>query len=171
AAEGEALDPDPRSIEARVRRTTLPGGIKAALLPKKTRNEIVELRLTLRYGDLESLKGMNGPAAILGPLMNRGTKQHSYQQLRDELDRLNASLFVGEGGGGFRGRRGGGGGGGSPLGALSVTVRSPRASLPAVLALMREVLREPALAEDQFEIVKREELANLDRGRTEPAVL
>jgi zinc protease len=170
AAEGEALDPSPLSIEARVRRSTLPGGIKAVLLPKKTRGEVAELRLTLRYGDLESLKGMKSAADLLGPLMNRGTRKHSYQSLREELDRLNATLIVGAAGGGFRGRRGGGGGG-SSLGVLNLTASCPRASLPAVLDLAREVLREPALLPAEFELVKRDELASLERGRTEPAAL
>src|SRR5262249_51534152 len=63
------------------------------------------------------------------------------------------------------------GGGGSPLGTIGVTARCPRANLPAVLALMREVLREPALSPSEFELVKRSELAGIERGRTEPASL
>jgi len=104
--------------------------------------------------------------------MLRGTKKLSYQQIRDELDRLTASLSSGGGGGGRRGggRRGGGGGGG-PAGAVSFSIQAKRDTLPAVLEILRQVLREPLLPADQFEIMKRERLASLEQTKTEPATL
>ena len=113
--------------------------------------EEVHVALTLRYGDEENLKGFESVAGILPELMLRGTKQLSYQQLRDELDRLKATLSAGGGGGGGRGRRGGGGvGGGAPPGAVSFSIQAKRDTLPAVLEILRQVLREPALPADQF---------------------
>ena len=38
------------------------GGVKVALLPKKNRGGAVLLRLTLRYGNAENLKGFTRPA-------------------------------------------------------------------------------------------------------------
>ena len=52
SAAGESFDVTPASNEARTRRATMPEGIKAAYLPKKTRGESVNLRLVLRYGNL-----------------------------------------------------------------------------------------------------------------------
>ena len=43
-AEGEAFDPAPEKIEARVKRLELPEGIKVTLLPKKSRGEETRLR-------------------------------------------------------------------------------------------------------------------------------
>jgi zinc protease len=40
-----------------------------------------------------------------------------------------------------------------------------------VLDLLRQVLREPALPEEEFEILKRERLASLEQIRTEPSAL
>ena len=48
---------------------------------------------------------MKPPPDFLPELMHRGTRNLSYQQLRDELDRLKATLNAG-GGGGARGGRG-----------------------------------------------------------------
>jgi zinc protease len=169
AAEAELFDYSPASVAARVQRATLPGGIQAFLLPKKTRGEMVELQLTLRYGDLQSLQGLRGAASMLGALMNRGTRRRSYQELRDELGRLNATLTVG-GFGGFGGR-GGGRGGGSSLGELPVSLSCPRANLSAALELMREVLREPALSAQEFDRIKQAQVAGLDRGRGEPQTM
>src|SRR5215471_10070792 len=108
-------------------------------MTKKSRGEEVHLTLTLRYGNDENLRGFESATGFLSELMMRGTKQLSYQQLRDELDRLGATLGSGGGGGGRRGggRRGGGGGGGG-LGAVSFSSQAKRDTLPEVLKLLQQ---------------------------------
>jgi zinc protease len=166
-AAGEVFDATAANIEGRAQRLHLPEGIKATLLQKKTRGQEVQLVLTLRYGNEDNLKGYEAAAGFLPSLMLRGTKQLSYQQLRDELDRLSATLTpsagVGRGGQGYGGSSGAGG-----PGALSFAIQTKRDSLPAVLEILRQVLREPALPADQFELLKREWLASLEQSRTEP---
>jgi len=54
---------------------------------------------------------------------------------------------------------------------LSFSIQAKRDTLPAVLALLRQVLREPALPKDQFDVMKRERLAGLEQMKTEPAML
>lgn len=169
-AAGEVFDATPDNVEKRVQRQELPEGIKATFLPKKSRGQEVHLFLTLHYGDENNLKGMESAAGFLPELMLRGTKKLSYQQLHDELDRLKATLGAGAGGRG-RGRRGGGGSGGGGLGSVSFSIQARRDTLPAVLELLRQVLREPALPEPQFDIMKEERLAMLEQMRTEPAAL
>jgi zinc protease len=100
--------------------------------------------------------------------MLRGTRHLTHQQLIDELDRLTANLSASSGQGY------GGGGGGAPAmsaGAVSFAIHTTHAHLPAVLDLLRQVLREPTLPEEEFEILKRERLASLERIRTEPSAL
>ncbi|MEJ0089801.1 MAG: pitrilysin family protein [Limisphaerales bacterium] len=162
-AQGEAFDATPENIEARVKRLMLPEGIKVTLLPKKSRGEEVRLLLTLHYGNEDNLKGMDVATGLLPELMLRGTKKLSYQQLRDELDQLNAVISAGGG-------RGGRGGGGS-LGDMTFSIQAKRETLPAVLEIFEQVLREPALPEDQFELLKRERIAGLEQQRSEPNAL
>lgn len=171
-AAGEAFEPTPENIEARVKRLQLPDGIKVSLLQKKTRGEDVQLTLTLRYGNEENLKDLENAAGFLPELMLRGTKKLSYQQLRDELDRLKATLGSGGGGGrgGRRGGRGGGGGGGA-LGSVGFSIQAKRDTLPEVLGLLQQVLHEPLLPADQFEVMKRARIAGLEETRTEPGTL
>src|SRR5262249_43762366 len=137
-AEGEVFDATPANIEARAQRLELPQGIKATLLPKKTRGERVHLELVLRYGNEENLKHFQAAANFLPDLMTHGTKNLSEKQLEDELDKLGATL------------NGGGG-----LGAASFNIQAKRESFAAVLELLRQVLREPALPADRFETIKR----------------
>jgi zinc protease len=171
-AQGEAFEATPANIEARARRETLPEGVKVTLLQKKSRGEEVHLALTLHYGNEDNLKGFESAAGFLPELMLRGTHKLSYQQLRDELDRLEATLGTGGGGRGGRGGRGrGGAGGGVSAGSITFSIQAKHDTLPAVLDLLRQVLREPLLPADQFELLKRERIAAMEQAKTEPAML
>lgn len=170
-AEGEVFDPTPQNIEARLQRLDLPEGIKVTLLPKKSRGEEVHALLTLRYGNEDNLKGFESATGFLSELMLRGTRKLTYQQLRDELDRLGATLGGGGGGGRRGGGRRGGGGGESGLGVMNFSIQAKKGTLPEVLKLLQQVLREPALPANEFDVLKRERLAALEQMKTEPAML
>ena len=68
------------------------------------------------------------------------------------------------------------GGGGSAWAAVAAagraacrySVQTKRANLPAVLEILRQVLREPTLPESEFEVMKNERLAGLEQGRSDP---
>ena len=140
-------------LEARIKRGEKIEGVKVALLPKKTRQEMAIVRLTLRYGDENNLKGYVEAAEFLPTLMTRGTKKLTRQQLQDELDKLEATLS-----------------GGGSTGSASFVLQAPKPNLAKALDLLRQVLREPSLPEGEFEIMRRETLASLEEGRHEPSV-
>ena len=168
-AEGEAFEATPANVEARAQRLEMPEGIKVTLLPKKTRGQEARLTLTLHYGNEQNLKGLEPASGFLSELMLRGTKKLSQQQLRDELDRLGATLGGGLAIGG-RGGRGGGGGGGA-LGAVSFSIQAKRDTLPAAIEILRQVLREPLLSADEFEVLKRGRLAAMEQSLSEPTAI
>ena len=156
-AAGEAFDVDPLKIEARTERVTLPTGLKAAFLPKKTRGEAVTLRLTLRFGSEESLTNKAKAAELLPKLMARGTKKLSRQELTDALDKqfteLGATASLRQ------------------PGVVTFTLKTKKKNLPAALDLLRQVLREPALAEKELETLKNAQLAGLEKQKTDPTAL
>jgi zinc protease len=149
-AEGEAFDPAPANIESRTKRPDV-GGLKLAMLPKKTRGGTVSVMLNLRFGNEKSLANRSTPAQMAGQMLMRGTTQHTREQIKEELDRMNARAFV------F----------GSTTGAgASIEIR--RENLIPALKLVAEVLRKPAFPESEFETLKKEMLANFESQRTEP---
>jgi zinc protease len=172
AAAGEAFDPSPANLDARTKIVDM-GTIKAGLLQKKNRGETVSMVLTLHYGNEESLRGQVAAAGMLPGLMAAGTKKHDRQALREEMDRLGIRITPGLGG--FGGRGGGprGGGGGAPgtPGQLTFSVEAKRATLPQAIALLGEILREPAFPQAEFENSKRRSAAASSMMRTEPAAL
>lgn len=150
---GEHFDVSPENIARRLKTEKIEG-VEIALLPKKTRGEMVTLRLTLRYGAADSLKGMAKATEFLPVLMTRGTKKLSRQEIQDELDKLRAVIQAG----------------GSP-GEATFTVQTKRENLPKVLDLLRQILREPSLPESELDLLKQKELADLEQNLNEPQAL
>lgn len=152
---GEAIDPSPAAIEKRIKRATLPGGFRLALLPKGTRGGRVQATLTLRFGDEASLAGQSAIAQLTDQLLMRGTKTKSRQQLQDEIQKLNATINVGGGG----------------LASVSANISTTAENLIPAMKLALEILREPAFPDADFDTIRKQRIAQIDRGRTEPGTL
>jgi len=149
-AAGELFDPTPANIDARTIVKRLPGGMKLALLPKKTRGGTVVAQLVLRWGDEQSKMGRHPACSLASAMLMRGTRAHTREQLRDEFDRLKASVSVSGNG---------------------ASIETLRPNLPAVLRLVAEILREPAFPADEFEQLKRSTLASVESMKGEPETL
>jgi len=147
---GEAFDPTPQNIEARVIRRTLANGIKIALLPKKTRGGTVVAQLALYWGDEKSTMNRGTACGLAGSMLLRGSRQHTRAQLRDAFDKLKAEVSVGTEG-------------------AAIEVR--RAQLDETLRLVAEVLRQPAFPATEFEELKRAALTGAEAQRGEPSAI
>ncbi len=150
-ATGETFDPSPANVMARTTEKTLPGGLKLALLPKKTRGETVDAVLSLDFGDLESVRGKQMVSNMTGRLLMRGTRRHSRQEIEEEMARLRAEIRV------FSG-----------IGGAFATIQTVRENLPAALRLVAEVLREPTFPESELAQAKKEAITRAEAGRSEP---
>ena len=151
---GEALDPSPASIEKRIRRSTLATGLRIALVPKGTRGNRVQASLTLRFGDEHSLLGRNAAAQLSGALLMRGTKNKSRQQIQDEMQKLNATITVNGG-----------------LSSATASISTTAENLMPAMRLAVEILREPAFPASDFDQIRTQRIAQIDRSRAEPGTL
>jgi zinc protease len=151
---GEAFDPSPANVDARTSWSSLPGGLKLALLPKKTRGGTVVAILTIRFGDEKSLANRTVAGPLAAAMLIRGTTKHTRQQIQDELDRLKARVNVN---------------GGSA--SATANIETTRENLPAVLALVSEILREPAFPSAEFDQLKQQRLAALEQQRGDPQAI
>jgi zinc protease len=150
-ADGEKFDNTLDNIEKRTTRTTLASGMKLAVLAKQTRGHVVRARLTLRFGTEADFTGNRLPISMLDGMLTRGTKQHTFQQLKDKWDMLEATVNVA-----------------SQPGIVDVTIQTTRENFAAVLALADEVLRQPSFPQDQFDILIKENLTALEEQKSDP---
>jgi len=164
-SDGESFDPSPANIEKHVTRSTMPNGAKLAMLPKANRSNMVTVEIQLRFGDEKSLVGSNAAAELTAALLMRGTKTKTRQQIQAEMDKLDARINAGGGGGR------GGGGRGAALGSVSASVQVKAENLVPALRLAVEILRDPAFPESDFDQIRNQEIAAIERTRTEPGSL
>jgi zinc protease len=154
---GEAFLATVDNIEKRTSREELPGGLKLALLPKKTKGGQVHLSLTVRFGGEADLKGKVEAASLRPEMLLRGTRKHTFEQLKDKLDLLKAEVTFGHGHGSP-----------STVNVAQVHVKTVRENLAAVIELLGEMLREPAFGKKDFESLRAEMLAKLEEQLSDP---
>ena len=153
-SEGEVFDPSPTNIESRITRAKLSDGVKVVMLPKKTRGGTVIASFVARFGDEKSLFGKAAIAQLTGATLMRGTKTKSRQQIQDEMDRLKAQISVSGG-----------------VNNATVQVHTTEDNLAAALKLAAEVLKDPGFPEAEFEQVRKQSIAGIEAGKSDPQSL
>lgn len=148
---GEAFEATPANIERRTERLTLGNNIKAALLPKETLGDVVYGRLIFRFGTEASMTKHVTALSFMPDLMMRGTEQKDFQAIRDELSKIETQMSTS----------------GGP-GVVYVSFKTTRANLPSAMALATEILRHPTFPAEELEVLRKQQLAQLEQGKTMP---
>jgi zinc protease len=152
-AQGEVFDPSPMNIESRTQRETL-GGVKIAMVSKKTRGGAVNAQVVLRFGDLSGLQNKGMIGSQVGQMLMRGAGSRTRQQLQDELDKLKARVYTY----------------GSAEKCI-VNIETIRENLPAVIKLVTEFVKEPTFPADEWEKLRQEQLAQIEEQKSDPQAL
>ncbi|MCU6434769.1 insulinase family protein [Undibacterium sp. Jales W-56] len=153
-AQGEAFDPSPANIEARTQRFTLPGGMKAALLSKKTKGATVSVVMQLRLGADESLHGKAQAGQFAASMLMSGTDRMTREEIKDAFDKLKAQVSIS----------------GNAEG-VSAAITTTRENLPATLDLLAEVLKKPAFPAKEFQEKQLEAINRAEQNIPEPQPL
>jgi zinc protease len=127
------------------------GSIKTAYLMKKTKGDRVTGVISLHFGEVSSLQHKADIGTLTAALLMRGTKDHSRQEIQDELTRLKAILRINGGASG-----------------VIVSFETPQSSINETLSLISEVLRKPAFPSNDLDELKRDSLSRIDAARTDP---
>ncbi|MBC8152146.1 MAG: insulinase family protein, partial [Bacteroidetes bacterium] len=153
-AAGEAFDVTPANIDARTKLGAEATGLKYALLPKSTRGNSVNVQMLLRCGDETSLMNKETAASFTASMLERGSKTRSYQQIKDELDKLKARVNTyGYGQ------------------STTVQIEAEKDKLPAVMAVVMDYLKNPAFPQAEFDKLKQERLAQIEAQKQEPQAI
>ena len=152
--QGEDFDPSPENIEKRTIKGKLANGLQYALLPKENKGDAVTATFNFRFASLAGLRGQGVTGDYTAQMLDKGTLKKNRQQIKEELNRLKASVnFYGSGS------------------FLSVNVETDRAHLPEVIRLVGEILTQPAFPASEFDKLKAETLAYLEEQKSDPNAL
>jgi zinc protease len=153
-AEAEAFDPSPANIESRLKQATVSGGARYTLLKKTTRGGNVTANITLRMGNPTVLQNKGMVASFTAAMLKRGTRNKTFQQINDEIDRLKSNVNI------F--------GSGQ---TVNISVTTTKENLNGILNLVGEMIKQPVFAQSEFEKLREERLADLDQQRSEPQAI
>lgn len=151
---GENFDASPANIGKRTLRSTLPGGMQLALLPKTTRGQTVSGQLQLDFGDVQSLQGQATVSALTARMLMRGAGTLNRAALSSRLDELKAKISVD---------------GGSS--SVNVSFETVRQHLPQVLDIVRDIVRAPMLLPAEFEQLRKERITQIESQRSDPQAM
>ncbi len=154
---GRGSPPSPSAIRPfhlpPVRSDRLGNGLAVRSMAR-TEVPLVSIALVLDVGEAPVPAGREGIAVFAGDGLQGGTARRSGVELAEGLERLGSDLRVATG-----------------WDATTVAFTCLAERLDEMLALLSEVVREPAFPQDEVERIRRQRLADLHRRRMEPARL
>ena len=152
---GEAFDVSFDNIQNRLDSGTLPKSkIQYGIINKDNRGKTVNITFAFRNGSEKDLMNLGKTANYTARMLNKGTKSKSRQAIEDKLSLLKSTIF-------FYGSNG----------RTFAYVSSTEEHLMETLKLMGEMLKSPTFDASELEKLKTQDLANLERNKTEPGFL
>lgn len=152
---GEAFDVSYENIQNRLDSGTLnKTPIEYGFIKKNNRGKSVTLSFTIRNGNVNDFMNKGKVASYTARMLNKGTQNNSRQDIEDKLSALKSSV----GFGGSNGR-------------VNVYVSSTEENLMETLALMTDMLKNPKFDAAELEKLKTQELASIEKNKTEPQFL
>jgi zinc protease len=134
-------------------REPLPGGA-TAVVARKPGVPLVAVRLMVRAGAALDPPGRFGMASMVAAVARRGTRRRSGRRIDELVESLGAEL-----------------GAGCDDDATYVALSAPAEDLPRLLELVVEVASSPSFPPDEFERLRRRELAGLEHDLDEPSTV
>ncbi len=152
---GEAFDVSYANIQDRLESGTIGGtGIEYGFIKKDNRGETVRVNFTFRNGSVNDLMNKGNVASYTARMLDKGTKSKSRQDIEDKLSELKSSVY-------FSGNNG----------RTYAYVTSTKEHLMETLELMTEMLKAPAFNQEELDKLKTQDIANIERNKTEPQYL
>jgi zinc protease len=148
------FDSSPANIDAKTQRATLPNGMKLALLPKPTRGQTVRISMAMRLGNERSLAGQREVSELVAGMIDKGGAGLTRVQIQDRLDALKSELRISSSGDEVR-----------------IDMQSRRDTVSDAVALLAQLLRNPAFPPAALEELKRQVASEIEAQRDDPEAI
>ncbi|GAB1855761.1 pitrilysin family protein [Flavobacteriaceae bacterium MHTCC 0001] len=152
---GEAFDVSYENIQNRLSTGELQKTpIEYGFIKKNNRGKTVNLSFVIRNGNVDDFMNKGKLAGYTARMLNKGTTNNSRQAIEDKLSALKSSIR-------FSGSNG----------RISANINTTEEYLMETLALMTDMLKHPTFDEAELEKIKTQDLAGIERNKTEPQFL
>ena len=159
AATGESVDrskglPQPASFPVGefpdVQKTTLDNGL-TVMLAQRGAVPLVEMSLIVDAGYAADQRAVPGTSDLTMTMLDEGTDSRSALEISDELNELGANLSAG-----------------SDLDVSTVSMDALKSNLAPSFELFADVVRNPAFPAAEFDRLKKQQLAAIQREKVQP---
>lgn len=140
-----------KSKEKQIQRSKLKNGIRYALFPTTTRDDKVYASIALDFGTAETLKHKAEILDLMSYLILRASDTQSLQEISDKTIEVGGSASISAAGNG-----------------LSIQIAAKKEHFDDYFKYILNVLKNPIFEQSQFDLIKSQTLASLDRPYTEP---
>ncbi|MFS4482653.1 M16 family metallopeptidase [Hyunsoonleella sp. 2307UL5-6] len=153
--EGEAFDVSYENIQNRLNTGALNKlPIEYGFIKKNNRGNTVNLSFVIRNGNLDDFMNKGKLATYTARMLNKGTTNNTRQEIEDKLSALKSTIR-------FSGSNG----------RISANISTTEAHLMGTLELMTDILKNPTFDAAELEKLKTQELAGIERNKSEPQFL
>lgn len=151
---GETFDPSYANIDARTRTSVLSNGARLAVLDKTTRGGSVQLRMTLRLGDAQTLQDRAAAGQMAASMLMRGSAGLDRAAISRRLTALRSTLSVG-----------------GTATTVTIGATTDREHVEALIDLIADVLRRPAFDADEFAQLRSQQLTGIRGSMSDPGAV
>src|SRR5690554_5234284 len=137
--------------EAKIQRGTLANGMKYALFPTSTRDDKTYATIIVDFGNEKSLFNQGEIIDLMAYLMLRASDQYSLQDIADKSIDAGGSASAQANSNGV---------------AISIVAKKDK--FDEFFRFVLEIMKKPLFEQAQFDLIKAQSLASLDRPYTEP---
>jgi zinc protease len=140
-----------RNVKANMNSRTLSNGFRYSFVRKPVKGGKVNATVIVLMGDEKSLSGKREVAALTASLLKAGTSTMSKEKIQDKLDSLKSSVYFQA-----SGQR------------LYVYISSYVNNLDAVLAIVKDCMRNPAFPQEELDKTKMEYKSSFESQLNDP---
>ena len=140
--------------EKKVQRGTLKNGMRYALFPTSTRDDKTYATISLQFGDEKSLFNRAETLDLMAYLLLRGTEQYSLQDIADKSIAAGGRAMASADDNG-----------------LVIQIQAKKDKFDEFFKFVVELIKHPTFEQTQFDLIRAQSLASLDRPYTEPATV
>ena len=137
--------------EKKIQRGKLKNGMQYALFPTSTRDDKTYATINVDFGTAESLFNQAEILDFTAYLLLRASDRYSLQDIADKSIESGGMAMASSAGNG-----------------LSIQISAKKEKFDAFFKYILEVMKHPKFEQSQFDLIKLQSLANLDRPYTEP---
>lgn len=140
-----------QNTEKKIQRGKLKNGMQYALFPTQTRDDRVYATITLDFGTEKSLFDKGTVLDLTSYLLLRGSDKYTLQQVADKSIEAGGAATAT-----------------SADNGMTINIQARKDKFEDFFKFVVEVMKHPSFEQTQFDLIKSQSLASLDRPYTEP---